>query len=91
MLTYRTLCQVNEPVTLQSPDQLETVISPNDYLIGDINGVVCLPQGLAEKVLALMPSQSRADERIAEDLDVGSKFGDVSKLHRANVKEEKDL
>lgn len=41
---------------LNSEEQ-DAVINPGDILIGDINGVVCLPQGLAEKALDLMQSQ----------------------------------
>lgn len=73
-------------MTLQSPEQPGTIIFPGDYLIGDINGVVCLPNQLAEGVLALMPSQVEADEKIAEDLDMGKNFGQASKERRADVK-----
>ncbi|KAL8923478.1 MAG: hypothetical protein Q9208_004606 [Pyrenodesmia sp. 3 TL-2023] len=83
--------EVNEPVTLQSPEQPDTVIKPGDYLIGDVNGVVCLPKHLAEGVLALMPSQVEADERIAEDLDKGKGFEQASKEHRAHVRKVRDL
>ena len=62
------------------------MISPGDYLIADLNGVVCLPKGLAEKAVALMASLVEADERIAEDLKKGRTFQEASKEHRANVK-----
>ncbi|KAL2037588.1 hypothetical protein N7G274_009701 [Stereocaulon virgatum] len=77
--------EINVPVRLQSPNQ-EAIISPGDYLIGDLNGVVCLPQELAEKAIGLMSSQVEADERIAEDLKRGRTFGEASREHRANVK-----
>ena len=78
-------CEINVPVRLQSEDQ-EAIISPGDYLIADLNGVVCLPKGLAEKAVALMASQVEADERIAEDLKKGRTFQEARKEHRANVK-----
>jgi len=76
---------INVPVQLQSPDQ-DATINPGDYLIGDLNGVVCLPKEFAEKALELMPSQVEADIKVAEDLDRGVSFGEASKKHRAGVK-----
>ena len=67
------------------------MISPGDYLIGDLNGVVCLPKQLAEKAVALMASQVEADERIARDLREGRSFQEASKEHRAKVKRVEDL
>ena len=82
--------KINIPVRLQSEDQ-EATISPGDYLIGDLNGVVCLPKGLAEKAIALMASQVEADENIAKDIQNGSTFQEASKKHRAKVKKVEDL
>lgn len=55
---------------LNSEEQ-DAVINPGDILIGDINGVVCLPQGLAEKALDLM--QSQVDGRYSLPPDGGCK------------------
>ena len=74
-----------------SEGSYETMICPGDYLIGDLNGVVCLPKGLAEKAIALMSSQVEADEKIAEDLDSGRPFQEASKEHRAWVRKTEDL
>lgn len=79
------MLQINVPVRLNSEDQ-EITIHPGDYLIGDLNGVVCLPKGLAEKVVELMASQVAADERIARDIKRGKSFAEASKEHRASVK-----
>lgn len=76
---------------LQSPEQPDTLIDPGDYLIGDVNGVVCLPKELAEGVLALIPSQVEADEKIAEDLAKGRGFEQASKERRAGVKKATEL
>ncbi|KAL8959173.1 MAG: hypothetical protein Q9193_003915 [Seirophora villosa] len=83
--------EVNGPVTLQSDEEPKIVIRPGDYLMGDVNGVVCLPQHLAEKVLALMPSQVEADERIGVEIDNGGSFAEMSRLHRVGVKKARDL
>ena len=74
---------------MQSHDQ-DTWIIPGDYLIGDLNGVICLPKALAEKVVALMASQVEADEKIARDLVQGRPFQEASKEHRAKVKQLQD-
>ena len=58
------------PVKLQSAVQ-ESVINPGDYIIADIDGVVCLPADLAEKVLDLIPGIVAADERCAEAIRAG--------------------
>ncbi|KAL9009441.1 MAG: hypothetical protein Q9173_005531 [Seirophora scorigena] len=73
--------EVNRPVTLQSDEQPEVVIRPGDYLVGDVNGVVCLPQHLAEKVLALIPSQVEADKRIGVEIDNGGNFAELMLQH----------
>ncbi|KAI4279074.1 MAG: hypothetical protein L6R38_005107 [Xanthoria sp. 2 TBL-2021] len=77
----------SSPVTGE-PD---IIISPGDILIGDIDGVACLPQALVEQVMALMPSQVAADEIIMEALRNGSNFTNASKELRAKVKSAEDL
>jgi regulator of RNase E activity RraA len=69
---------------LQSTEQ-EVIINPGDYLIGDLNGVVCLPKALAEKVLALLLPQAEADKRVAFDIQMGKPFLEASKKHRGAV------
>ncbi|TKA80477.1 hypothetical protein B0A55_02314 [Friedmanniomyces simplex] len=76
---------INEPVRLNSEDQ-DAVIHPGDILVGDMNGVVCIPQALAEKVLDLIPSQVEADEKIAADIKKGRSVAESMKEHRADVK-----
>ncbi|KAI4105748.1 MAG: hypothetical protein LQ339_003310 [Xanthoria mediterranea] len=83
--------EVNCRVPFKSPEQLGIIISPGDYLVGDIDGVLCLPQALAEQVVALMPSQVAADERIMGALKNGGSFTNASKEHRAGMKSAEDL
>jgi regulator of RNase E activity RraA len=73
--------QVNVSVKLQTDEQ-DATINPGDYLIGDLNGVVCLPKKLAEKAVALMAPQVAADEKIAADIQAGMTFTEASKKHR---------
>lgn len=82
--------EVNVPVRLQSEVQ-EAVVGPGDYLIGDLNGVVCLPRGLAERAVRLVESQVLADERIKRDLEGGRGFAESCREHRAKVMKVEDL
>ena len=79
-------CQINSPVRLNSEDQ-DSIIRPGDFLIADLNGVVCLPQELADRAIDLIASQVEADDKMAADIKKGVTFSDASKEHRAGVKQ----
>jgi len=68
---------VNVPVRLQTDEQ-EMTISPGDYIIGDANGVVALPRGLAGQVLSLMTKQVEADEQMKAAIRGGMGFAEAS-------------
>ena len=85
-----TVWQINTRVKFKT-NQQNVTINPGDYLVADLNGVVCIPQELAEKIVALIPSQVEADERIARDLQAGRNFVESSKEHRASVKAPSDV
>jgi regulator of RNase E activity RraA len=54
-------------------------ISPGDYLIGDLNGVVLLPMRLAPQILPLMQKQVEADEKMAKAIvEDGMSFAEAS-------------
>ncbi|EMC93072.1 hypothetical protein BAUCODRAFT_77175 [Baudoinia panamericana UAMH 10762] len=80
------VAQINEPVRLNSEEQ-DAIVHPGDILIGDLNGVVCIPQAMAEKVLDLIPSQVEADEKVAADVKQGRPCAEAMKEHRAGVKQ----
>ena len=71
---------------LNSEDQ-DAIIHPGDILIGDVNGVVCLPQSLAEKALDLIQSQVDADKKVEADIQKGRPVAEAMKEHRAHVKQ----
>ena len=56
-------------------------------MVADINGVVCIPQSLAEQALDLIQSQVDADEKVAADIENGRTVAEAMKEHRANVKQ----
>jgi regulator of RNase E activity RraA len=66
-------------------DQQDATIYPRDYLIRDLNRVVCLPKELAEKAVSLMAPQVESDEKIAADIQKGMSFSEASKKHRSGI------
>lgn len=76
--------QVNTAVKLQTEEQ-DATINAGDYLIADLNGVVCLPKELAEKAILLMAPQVEADQKIAADIQKGMTFVEASKKHRSGL------
>lgn len=73
---------VNEPVKACN-DGRDIVINPGDYLVGDVNGVVILPKGLAEQALPLMRKQAEADSKMAVAIQNGMSFSEASKKFRS--------
>lgn len=73
--------EINVPVKLQSLIQ-DTVVNPGDYIVADLDGVVCLPKELAEKVLEIIPGIVSADERCAEAIRNGTSVEEAFKTYR---------
>ncbi|KAF2157743.1 RraA-like protein [Myriangium duriaei CBS 260.36] len=78
--------EINAPVKLQTDEQ-DAIIHPGDIIIADLNGVVCIPQDLADRIVDLMASQAEADEKVAADIRAGRTFTEASKEHRSKVKQ----
>lgn len=72
---------VNVAVKLQT-SEVDVTISPGDYLIADLNGVVLLPWGLAEEALSLMAKQVAVDSQIAVAIRGGMTFTEASSKFR---------
>lgn len=68
--------EVNVPVRLDSQSQ-EAWIEPGDYIIGDLNGVVRLPQELADQVLDAIAGIAEADAKCAEGIKAGRSVQEV--------------
>ncbi|KAK3495733.1 ribonuclease E inhibitor RraA/Dimethylmenaquinone methyltransferase [Neurospora crassa] len=75
---------VNVPVKLQqtTDEQKDMMIHPGDYIVGDINGVVVLPKGLAEHALPLMKKQVEADAKMQVAIEGGMSFVEASRKFR---------
>ncbi|KAE8153864.1 ribonuclease E inhibitor RraA/Dimethylmenaquinone methyltransferase [Aspergillus avenaceus] len=67
---------VNVPVRLNSEHQ-DAWVQPGDYIIADLNGVVRLPQELAEQVLDAIPVIAEADAKCAEGIKAGRTVEEV--------------
>lgn len=73
--------EVDVPVRLTS-DVQEAWVNPGDYIVADLNGVVCLPQELAERVLDMIPSIVTADQKCAEGIKAGRSVENVFREYR---------
>ena len=58
-------------------------VNPGDYIVADLNGVVVVPQDLAEQAVQLMQPQVDADEKMAEVIKAGMSFTEASKKFRS--------
>lgn len=63
--------EINTPVRLHSRLQPDVWIHPGDILIGDENGVACIPQALENEVAQIVPTLSQRDERCLQALKDG--------------------
>jgi regulator of RNase E activity RraA len=64
--------EVNVPLYLHSDIQkAASAINSGDYIITDLDGVVCCPKELVEKVLDVIPGIAAADEKCADAVKGG--------------------
>jgi len=57
-------------------------VEPGDWMVADEDGVVCVPQGIVEKVVELTRKGRKADEKCMEDIKAGKGVQASFKLHR---------
>ncbi|KKP04641.1 hypothetical protein THAR02_03254 [Trichoderma harzianum] len=76
--------QINVPVRLNSAGQ-EAWIRPADILIGDLNGVVCIPREALKSCLDILPDIVNADTKCAEDILKGQSFAEVLRKHKGKL------
>ena len=84
MCILLTRTQTNVPLWVQTDDHVVTV-NPNDYIIADLNGVVCIPQKLVKDTVAVLGPRAAADRKIARDIQAGMKFSEARRRHRVPV------
>ncbi|KAF6811595.1 ribonuclease e inhibitor rraa dimethylmenaquinone methyltransferase [Colletotrichum plurivorum] len=73
---------VGVPITVTQDGRSKT-ISPSDFIVADLNGVVVLPGNLTSEVLDIIRSMQAADTQVAAALIEGMPFAEASKKYRA--------
>lgn len=66
-------------------DDYSTVVHPGDLIMGDLNGVVCIPKEVVALVAELLEPSAQANAKIQSDLKEGQLFAQSSKKHRATL------
>ena len=72
---------MNVPVRLNSTIQ-ERWINPGDFIIADLNGVVCVPQALVTQVLDAVPGIAETNQRCADAIKQGRTVAETFKEFR---------
>ncbi|CAJ0769750.1 4502_t:CDS:2, partial [Entrophospora sp. SA101] len=73
---------LNQPVILNGDHNPTIVINPNDIIVGDLDGVVCIPSGLLDEVIKLCKKYVVMDENVRQELLKGSSIVEAFSLHR---------
>jgi regulator of RNase E activity RraA len=66
-------------------DDCRCLVRAGDLIMGDLNGVVCIPRELVKPVVELLDPLSQANEKILKDLKSGQPFVQSSRKHRASL------
>lgn len=68
---------------MQVPVSLgEVRVEPGDWLVGDADGVVVVPQGRLDEVLAVSRDIGEAEDRIRTEIEGGSRLDEARRRHR---------
>jgi 4-hydroxy-4-methyl-2-oxoglutarate aldolase len=70
-----TACQV--PVDVPGATSRRVKVSPGDFVLADVDGVIVVPQRVAEKVLVEAERLTKKEVRIRRELDRGASLADV--------------
>jgi len=73
---------INVPVTLNGNYDPPIVIRPGDVIVGDVNGVVCVPAELVEQVVELCEKHVPMDENVKAALLEGMSITEAFKKFR---------
>ncbi|GAB7335830.1 hypothetical protein MBLNU13_g08103t2 [Cladosporium sp. NU13] len=73
--------EINVTVTFHG-SRVEATISPGDWIVGDLNGVICVPKSIASQVVELLPQLRDAEAKVEADIDQGISFAVATKAHR---------
>lgn len=74
---------VDISVTIHTGGNLQPVtVNPGDWLVADIDGVVCVPKELAKQVAELAAGGHDVDARCLEDIQKGLGVANSFNMHR---------
>nr|RBR01784.1 hypothetical protein FVER53263_12267 [Fusarium verticillioides] len=76
--TFTRASEINVPIR----DGGDLWINPGDILVGDADGVVCVPPSLIEQVVALCQERAEIDEKMFAELRNGAAMGDLIRTIR---------
>jgi 4-hydroxy-4-methyl-2-oxoglutarate aldolase len=76
------LIEVGAPIRLPGVAGPLVVVTPGDYVVADEDGVVVIPAAAAASIVADAEELARIEGRIAEELRVGGRRGEVFKRNR---------
>ncbi|CAG8439189.1 6538_t:CDS:2 [Diversispora eburnea] len=73
---------LNQPVTLNGNYNPPIIINPNDVIIADLDGAVCIPLQLLDNVLESCKKHVEMDNNVREELLKGTTITEAFALHR---------
>ncbi|KAF5550747.1 ribonuclease e inhibitor rraa dimethylmenaquinone methyltransferase [Fusarium mexicanum] len=76
--TFTRASEINVPI-LSGGDLW---VNPGDIIVGDADGVVCVPPSLMEQVVALCQERAEIDEKMFAELRNGAAMGDLIRTIR---------
>ncbi|KAA1471782.1 RraA-like protein [Dentipellis sp. KUC8613] len=81
---YTRVAEVGVPVTVRSGDDgfPDVTVHPGDWLVADVDGVVCIPKELVEEVGKLATKGREVDAKCEVDIKKGLGVGASFKKHR---------
>jgi len=72
---------VQVPISVTGQLQAQVRVRPGDFIVGDCDGVVVVPQEIAEEVLVEAEKVEEAEQKSREDLAKGIPFEEVFKRY----------
>ncbi|KAK0504832.1 ribonuclease E inhibitor RraA/Dimethylmenaquinone methyltransferase [Armillaria luteobubalina] len=77
---------IDVPVVIQAEDDFPSVtVHPGDWMVGDKDGVVCVPRDLESKVVELAAKGREVDARCMTDIQAGKGVQASFKAHRGKL------
>lgn len=79
---FTRLSELNIPVTLNGNHDPPIKINPDDIILADLNGVVCIPNDLLDQVLDSCEKHTVMDKNLKNALYEGMTLTEAKSIHR---------